>query len=82
MTNSFVQDRLLAEEKIKQAILDKESEIEDKMEKIKNALDQYKDASIRIQFWEDYLEKNLVNPMNGPKETPQTIGDNNQKTEN
>lgn len=60
--NELVNDRTLAESNIEYYLMDKNLSPNDKKEKIIVELDKFKEASLRLSFWSDFISKNVIIP--------------------
>jgi hypothetical protein len=60
VSNSLVQDKLVAEEELGRLILLEDESTEIKLQKIKDAVKVYGDTVSMIAFWESYIKDNIT----------------------
>jgi hypothetical protein len=58
--NELINEKILAESNIEHYLMDVNLSPEDKKTKILNELDKLKDASLKLNYWESFIENNIV----------------------
>ena len=73
--NSFVQDIKLAEQNLIHNLLDESTEPKTRFEKVRESVERYKDVSLTINYWDEFIDKKIMdatqtNPEEGNNEKP------------
>jgi len=63
--NELLQQKIKAEANIEHILMDKELYPENKVPKIIEELGKLKDSSLKVNFWEDFINNNIIIPKNG-----------------
>jgi hypothetical protein len=63
--NELLQKKIIAETNIESFLMNKDLESKEKANKIINELDNLKDSSLMITFWEEYINSNIIIPDEG-----------------
>jgi hypothetical protein len=78
VTNSLVQDKLMAEEELERTVLGKNENTEEKLQQIRCAIKKYGEAVNNLAYWENYVKENITIPgQNVPSENPPSGNNNN-----
>jgi len=60
--NKLLQEKMLAESNIEHLLMDKNLAPEEKSNKIIMELGKLKDSSLKINFWDDFINNNVIIP--------------------
>lgn len=60
--NELLQQKLKAEVNIEHILMDKNIYPDNKVSTIIDELDKLKDSSLRLSFWEDFINNNIIIP--------------------
>jgi hypothetical protein len=60
--NELLQKKLIAENNIDITLMDNSLDTKQKTEKIIKELDDLKNSSLMINFWEEYIDTNIILP--------------------
>ena len=63
--NELLQQKIKAEANIEHILMDKALYPENKVPKIIEELGKLKDSSLKVNFWEDFINNNIIIPKNG-----------------
>lgn len=63
--NELLQQKIKAEANIEHILMDKELCPENKVPKIIEELGKLKDSSLKVNFWEEFINNNIIIPKNG-----------------
>jgi hypothetical protein len=63
--NKLIQQKLLAESNIEHFLLDVNLTPEEKSEKVIQALNDLKNSSSNIEYWDDFIKNNIIIPDEG-----------------
>lgn len=61
----LINEKLLAETNMEHYLMDKNLSTEDRKDKILQELDKLKEYSLKLSFWSDFINKNVIIPEEG-----------------
>lgn len=61
----LLQQKIKAEANIEHILMDKDTYPENKIPKIIDELGKLKDSSLKLNFWEEFINNNIIIPDNG-----------------
>ncbi len=65
ISDKLLNEKVLYESNIEHYLMDKNLSPGDKASKIIEELDLLKDSSLKLNFWEEFVSKNIIIPTNG-----------------
>lgn len=72
VTQSYIQDKLIAEEELERTVISDNENSEEKLKNIREALDEYVDSITRLGHWENYIKENIKIPNQEGENEPQS----------
>lgn len=60
--SELMSNKILAESSIEHLLMDKNLSPEDKKNKIMVELEKFKEASLKLSFWGEFISKNIIIP--------------------
>lgn len=60
ITNELLQQKIKSETNLEFLLMEKNIEPKQRISNILNELDNLKESSLRINFWEDFIDKNVI----------------------